>query len=439
VRFSVVVLVLATLVSACSPGGTPAAPVAWIDKPLDGSSHPLGPIDVMAHASDLAGVSQLRLEANGEDIGSAFPDNPEQALVNVKFDWSPPSAGEYKLQVFARSSQGPWGESAQATISITAALAALPTLTECTFTAAAATTIYQRPSLSADLFFEATAGFAANPQAQTADGWLGFDPAIAQAANTGPFRLRWIPPGSADLSGDCDHLPTVWGPPAGLCFLMPMAATDVHDQPDAGSPLVTRLTPDNYAAVDGINRDNWIHVDLGPGNTGFNNSGWVGPDDVNFNGPCDLPLSATPAPTVSAPSVLPLPPSSNQAYYGIGGCTPTKITFNAETPNPRSVKAIVFFYYLQDEESGARTEWSSGQAMPSQGNGRYALELTASQLIGGSGFVKATVHYQLALQSQQGEIVRSQVQADVVLARCGIIILPPVIILTPVPPTEVVH
>lgn len=439
-RFSIVILVLALLVPSCAPGGGQNAPAAWIDKPLNGSSHPLGPIEVLTHASASAGVSQFRLEVDGETVASAAPDHPGQSLANIRFDWSPPAAGEYALQVFAQSGAGQWGESTASVINITEAVIAVPTQSECSFTAANQTTIYERPDLAADVFFEAPAGFTTTFQAQTADGWLGFDPAIAQAANTGPFRLRWIPPDAETFSGDCGSLPTIWGPPPGVCFLMPMDTTDVHDAPDASAPVVTTLTPDDYAAVDELNSENWIHVDLGPGNTGESTTGWVSPDDVNLNGPCDLPISPTPVPTASALAVHALPPSTSQAYAGPGGCTPTEVTFNAEVSDPNAAKAVVFFYYVQDDESGDRTNWSSGQAMPPQGGGRYAVKLTASQLLGDSGFSKATVHYQFALQPQQGEIVRSQVQADVVLARCGIIILPPIIILpTPTPTLPVVH
>ncbi|MGW8249945.1 MAG: hypothetical protein ACWGO1_04825, partial [Anaerolineales bacterium] len=64
----------------------------------------------------------------------------------------------------------------------------------CEYTATAEVTIYSRPDTSAQVFSVQPAGLTVQPSARSASGWLGFDPAVAQAANIGPFRLRWLPP-----------------------------------------------------------------------------------------------------------------------------------------------------------------------------------------------------------------------------------------------------
>jgi sarcosine oxidase gamma subunit len=300
----------------------------------------------------------------------------------------------------------------------------------CAFSAAGPTTIYTRPSLTADVFYEAPAGFTISEfQAQTSDGWLGFDPGIAQAANTGPFRLRWIPPTAATLSGDCSGLPVVWGPPPGVCFLMPMGPVDVHDMPDAAASVINTLTVDDYVAIDGVNAGGWAHVDFAPGNTGASLTGWVAPADLNMNGPCDF--SATPTPVGAAISGF--TPDTTQVYSGLGRCTPEQVTFNAHVADPSAVKVVVFFYRLQDVDSGEQSDWSTGQAMQQQGSGYYSLTLTGSELVGSSGFTHAHVRYQFALQPKSGAIVRSSVYDDVELAQCGIISLPALILVTPTP------
>jgi hypothetical protein len=74
----------------------------------------------------------------------------------------------------------------------------------CELVANTQTTVHQRPSLDADIFGTLSAGDRATVGATTADGWLGFDPSTAQAANVGVFRLRWLQRSDAiSLEGRC--------------------------------------------------------------------------------------------------------------------------------------------------------------------------------------------------------------------------------------------
>jgi hypothetical protein len=113
-------------------------------------------------------------------------------------------------------------------------------------------TIYNRPSTAAGVFATVGPSFSAEItsrlSARTADGWLGFDPGIAQAANIGPFRLRWIAPGDGTLTGECSF-PVVWGPPPGICFDMPMEDTNVYMNPDTSSPVAAVLHVREFAAI----------------------------------------------------------------------------------------------------------------------------------------------------------------------------------------------
>ena len=157
----------------------------------------------------------------------------------------------------------------------------------CSLNAREEVTIYQRPSTAADVFSTQPAGFSIDFSARTATGWLGFDPGIAQAANLGSFRLRWVPPDARTLSGACSSLPVVWGPPPGICFDMPMGDTSVYEDPDASSPVEVVLHPGEFAAILGLTAGgDWAQVDLRPGNTGLNVVGWVDAGTLNVNGPC---------------------------------------------------------------------------------------------------------------------------------------------------------
>lgn len=160
----------------------------------------------------------------------------------------------------------------------------------CEIVADEAVTVYQRPSLEAGVF--GTLDQAVRPQAQarTPDGaWVGFDPAVAQAANIGVFRLRWVEVESVRLEGACAGLAVVEGPPAGVCFSMPMLETTVYASPTPDAAVVTTLTPGDYAAVTGRYGEEWARIDLDQGNVAAEGEGWVEATTLNLNGPCELP------------------------------------------------------------------------------------------------------------------------------------------------------
>jgi hypothetical protein len=158
----------------------------------------------------------------------------------------------------------------------------------CEYTANAEVTIYSRPDTAASVFSVQPAGFTAQPGGRSANGWLGFDPGVAQAANIGPFRLRWLPPGSGTVSAGCASLPVIWTPQAGLCYDMPMSDTTVYQDPDSGSAVLAVLHLGEFAEVLGVaSGSDWAQVDLGPGNTGSQVVGWVEASSLNVNGPCN--------------------------------------------------------------------------------------------------------------------------------------------------------
>lgn len=164
----------------------------------------------------------------------------------------------------------------------------------CTFTTTEPTTLYARPSRQADIFFQAEAGLQENIVAR-AGVWAGFNPSIAQAANIGPFHLRWVETTDVLLSGDCAAIEEVWAPLPGFCYDMPMEAVPVYTDPDAASPLITTLQVGDFAALLGTTADGWAQIDLTPGNTGLVGTGWLAVATLNMNGAaCDSLPALTP-------------------------------------------------------------------------------------------------------------------------------------------------
>ncbi len=162
----------------------------------------------------------------------------------------------------------------------------------CELVAEAQLIVYQRPSTLSETFSTLPAGSLLELQARTSDGWWAFNPGVAQAANIGVFRFRWIDPGAEfTLQGACQGVPEVVGPPPGICFTMPMEAVEVYGSPDPAAPVLARLVVEDYAAVLGVTPDGWGLVDLAPGNLGLEVQGWVMPFSLNMNGPCEsLPV-----------------------------------------------------------------------------------------------------------------------------------------------------
>jgi hypothetical protein len=146
---------------------------------------------------------------------------------------------------------------------------------------------YTRPSTGADAFGILDATELPLPVVGRSDGWLGFEPGVAQAANVGVFRLRWISADEVEVEGDCAAVPEVSAPQQGVCYTMPMDDTVVHAAPDPASVAVTTLVPGQYAAVVGTTGAGWALLDLSEGNVGTQSSGWVTADSLNLNGPCD--------------------------------------------------------------------------------------------------------------------------------------------------------
>jgi hypothetical protein len=177
---------------------------------------------------------------------------------------------------------------APATDTPTTAGATLPSGTgACTATASGDVTAYERPSFQAAIF-SSTVPSPQEITSRTTDGWLGFDPGKAQAANIGVFRQRWIPPDAAvTLTGNCTAVPVeAWVPAAGVCYEMVMDKAEVHASADPASAVNGTLKVGDFAAIVGRTASGWLSISGDQANSpGVN--GFMADSDANFNGPCD--------------------------------------------------------------------------------------------------------------------------------------------------------
>jgi len=157
----------------------------------------------------------------------------------------------------------------------------------CLITASMDQTVYSRPSTAAQVFGTLGTGMEIEATAQTSEGWWGFDPGVAQAANIGVFRYRWVQDSPAlAKAGGCSMLPLVVGPPPGVCFTMPMGEVPVYAAPSLSAAVVVTMTAGDYAAVTGRTADNWVRLDLSVGSLGLEGTGWMEGAMLNMNGPC---------------------------------------------------------------------------------------------------------------------------------------------------------
>ena len=169
---------------------------------------------------------------------------------------------------------------------IAPALAGLPEEGErycCPAVAKDSADAYMRPDTLSILFSHLSPGDSVEVCALSDRGWLGFQPGVAQAANTGSFRLRWIPPSAEmEILGDPEELPVVWTPKTGTAYAMVNWATPVYQEPDTLSAVLDTLRAEDAAAIES-RRDDWLLVDPSRGPSGHGRSGWVNLGNVSIS------------------------------------------------------------------------------------------------------------------------------------------------------------
>ncbi|MCK5115665.1 MAG: hypothetical protein KAR44_03635 [Candidatus Aegiribacteria sp.] len=122
---------------------------------------------------------------------------------------------------------------------------------------------------------------------RTVDGWLGFDPGVAQAANIGSFRLRWIAANAQYVTdGELSSVPVVWGPRAGIAYAMIYETSPLYSEPDSNSAVVDSV-PSSCAAAIISRTEDWYLLDLSNGLLELDSEGWIRAADVSVSGNLD--------------------------------------------------------------------------------------------------------------------------------------------------------
>jgi len=167
----------------------------------------------------------------------------------------------------------------------------LPDENECVLVCLDSLDVFTRPDSAALLFSRLAPGNEVSVSGVTADGWLGYDPGVAQAANIGSFRLRWIAGDEGfEIDGELGDVPLVWGPPAEITFAMIYEPLPLFSEPNNGSVIMDSLPGSSAASI--VSRtENWYELDLNIGTIGQDITGWIESADVSVNGNLDsIPL-----------------------------------------------------------------------------------------------------------------------------------------------------
>jgi hypothetical protein len=111
------------MIAGCNP--TPVAPEivsdgprVWLDAPLNNSTLPLAPLEIVSHSNDPLRVTQIELSVNGSPLRTDPNPDAAQSLVTMRQQWSPPAPGNYTLLVRAQNSASVWSEYAQSLVVI---------------------------------------------------------------------------------------------------------------------------------------------------------------------------------------------------------------------------------------------------------------------------------------------------------------------------------
>ena len=133
---SALLILTVLMMAACGPvaGQSTQGPDTWLDEPLDGAKLPLGPTEIMAHASDSDGVGYFDFFVNGTLLARAnavaaapvqvystgYSGAPGTAgyLASATVGWNPTTPGVYTIRAVATDAKGHVGFDATAVVTV---------------------------------------------------------------------------------------------------------------------------------------------------------------------------------------------------------------------------------------------------------------------------------------------------------------------------------
>ncbi|MCK5841837.1 MAG: hypothetical protein KAH31_06705 [Candidatus Sabulitectum sp.] len=148
------------------------------------------------------------------------------------------------------------------------------------FTSEETTDTFTRPDPDSDIWAELLPGEGVSLEVRTESGWLGFDPGVAQAANTCSFRYRWLPPGTATVS--VEGLPVVWAPSLYVSYAMTQVETPVYAGQDTTSTPLAVIPANSAVAIVGISVI-WFRVDMNDSPEEVDIQGWILSEAISIN------------------------------------------------------------------------------------------------------------------------------------------------------------
>jgi hypothetical protein len=150
----VFLLFLSLLLVGCNLPQDLTAPQAWIDAPLDGSTLPLAPYNIVFHAFAQGNPAAVELTINGQQV-SLDPVSFDQPLVTIHYQWSPMQPGSYIITAHTQDRKGVWSSAHTHTVMIGSAS---PTSTPAlTLTPTPSLTLTPTPTLTSTATFTVTA------------------------------------------------------------------------------------------------------------------------------------------------------------------------------------------------------------------------------------------------------------------------------------------
>ena len=114
-----ILILAAVLLAGCNVNQVNSGQTkSWIDAPLNNSSLPLAPVNIISHSSDPASIAQVELSVNGVVIRTDANQDASQKLVLMSQPWTPSAPGTYTIQVRAQSSNGQWSDYAVINVTV---------------------------------------------------------------------------------------------------------------------------------------------------------------------------------------------------------------------------------------------------------------------------------------------------------------------------------
>ncbi|MGB3904372.1 MAG: Ig-like domain-containing protein [Anaerolineae bacterium] len=90
--------------------------MTWLDRPLDGSKLPLGPVTILAHASDADGVASFEFFVDNDPLATAPAAGDRLGEGTV--GWTPTEPGTYTIRARAIDTQGNPGSEATSVVTV---------------------------------------------------------------------------------------------------------------------------------------------------------------------------------------------------------------------------------------------------------------------------------------------------------------------------------